>query len=222
MNGVIGGGVATNANDPRRQMAVVGAGGLTMPSRDYYLAESEPYIGVRKALLRLYRTSFRRAGDSRRRCPRRQCAGARNRNRQAAVDASADSRDVVRMNHVMTLAELKAYAPGFPWDAFLTEMKFDKAAADQGRHRHGGARHAKLFAETPVADLQSYLLFHTLDAWADSLSEPWVQAHFDFHNKTLMDVRPAPPARAGNRRRRQRRHWARKSAASMSMNISAL
>ncbi len=53
---------------------------------------------------------------------------------------------------------------------------------------------AKLFAETPVADLQSYLLFHTLDAWADSLSEPWVQAHFDFHNKTLMGVPQRRPA----------------------------
>jgi endothelin-converting enzyme/putative endopeptidase len=47
---------------------------------------------------------------------------------------------------------------------------------------------SKLFAETPVADLQSFMLFKTLDGWADSLSEPWVQAHFDFHRKTLMDV----------------------------------
>jgi endothelin-converting enzyme/putative endopeptidase len=53
---------------------------------------------------------------------------------------------------------------------------------------------AKLFAATPVADLQSYLLFKTLDGWADSLSEPWVQAHFDFHRKTLMGVPQRRPA----------------------------
>ena len=35
-------------------------------------------------------------------------------------------RDVVRRNHVMTLAELKAWAPGFDWDAFLGEIGYDK------------------------------------------------------------------------------------------------
>jgi putative endopeptidase len=53
---------------------------------------------------------------------------------------------------------------------------------------------AALFAQTPVADLQSFLLYKTLDAWADSLSEPWVQAHFDFHGKQLQDTPQRRPA----------------------------
>jgi endothelin-converting enzyme/putative endopeptidase len=47
---------------------------------------------------------------------------------------------------------------------------------------------SKLFAETPVSDLQSFLLFRTLDFWAPYLSEPWVQARFDFHSGTLQGV----------------------------------
>ncbi|MFN3863210.1 MAG: hypothetical protein ACK4RT_02895 [Erythrobacter sp.] len=47
---------------------------------------------------------------------------------------------------------------------------------------------AQLFAATPVRDLQSFLMFKTLDAWASSLSEPWVQAHFDVHGKRLQSL----------------------------------
>jgi endothelin-converting enzyme/putative endopeptidase len=47
---------------------------------------------------------------------------------------------------------------------------------------------SKLFAATPVWDIQSFLLFRTLDFWAPYLSEPWVQAHFDFHSKTLQGI----------------------------------
>jgi endothelin-converting enzyme/putative endopeptidase len=47
---------------------------------------------------------------------------------------------------------------------------------------------AALFAATPVGDLQSFLLYKTLNGWADSLSEPWVQAHFDFNMKRLNDT----------------------------------
>ncbi|WP_086618765.1 M13-type metalloendopeptidase [Erythrobacter tepidarius] len=77
----------------------------------------------------------------------------------------------------------------YPWmDAFLAEQGFagqqrlkvmtDSAVKDM----------AQLFAATPVRDLQSFLMFKTLDHWAPSLSEPWVQAHFDFHSKRLQSV----------------------------------
>ncbi len=54
MDGPIGGGVTSDADNPRRQIAAVGAGGLTMPSRDYYLADAEPYIGPPQGAAGLY------------------------------------------------------------------------------------------------------------------------------------------------------------------------
>jgi len=193
MDGMIGGGVSADANNPRRQIAIVGASGLTMPSRDYYLDEGAPYVADRKALLDYIAASFRRAG-----IPDAEARAASVLALETEIArlqwSTAERRDVVRMNNVMTPAALKAYAPGFPWDAYLTEMKFDKAPQIKVVTDTAVRDTARLFAETPVADLQSYLLFHTLDAWADSLSEPWVQAHFDFHNKTLMDVPQRRPA----------------------------
>jgi endothelin-converting enzyme/putative endopeptidase len=193
MDGMIAAGVSADANNPRRQIAIVGASGLTMPSRDYYLDESAPYVADRKALLDYIAASFRRAGipDADARAASVLALETEIARRQWST---AERRDVVRMNHVMTPAELKAYAPGFPWDAFLAEMKFDRQAQIKVVTDTAVRDTARLFAETPVEDLQSFLLFKTLDGWADSLSEPWVQAHFDFHKKTLMDVPQRRPA----------------------------
>lgn len=187
MDGLIGGGVVADVDDPSRQITAIGASGLTMPSRDYYLTDQEPYIGHRQALRDYIADSFRRAGiddpDGR--------AGAVLALEIAIAQKHwtlAQTRDVVRMNNVMSPAELKAYAPGFAWDAFLAEQGFagqqrikvmtDSAVRDM----------AQLFAAIPVRDLQSFLMFKTLDAWAPSLSEPWVQAHFDFHSKRLQSI----------------------------------
>jgi len=187
MNGMIAGGVTSDADDPRRQIAVVVGSGTTLPSRDYYLNESEPYAGYRKALLAYIADTFRRAGFP--------DADARAATVFALETELArrgwsplEMRDVVRMNHVMTPAELKAYAPGFPWDAYLAEAGYAGQTRIKVLTDTATRDVAKLFAETPVADIQSHLLFRTLDFWAPDLSEPWVQAHFDFHGKTLKGV----------------------------------
>jgi putative endopeptidase len=187
ISGFFAAGVLPDAENPRRQMGALGAAGLSMPSPDYYLTNAEPYIGHRKALQIYIANSFRRAGISN---PEVRAA------KVLAIEINiakrhwtlVERRDEVRMNNVMSPAQLAAYAPGFPWDAFLDEMKFGTQPKLKVTQDTAVRDLAKLFADTPVADLQSFLLFKTLDAWADSLSEPWVQAHFDFHGKRMNDT----------------------------------
>ena len=187
VGGMVAGGVGPDSNDPRRQIAVIGAAGMTLPSRDYYLNPGEPYAGYREALLAYMADSFRRAGF-----PDADARAARVFVLEMAIAerqwSPLEMRDVVRMNHVMTPAELKAYAPGFPWDAYLAEAGFAGQARVKVVTDTAVRDVSKLFAETPVADIQSYLMFRTLDVWAPYLSEPWVQAHFDFHSKSLQGI----------------------------------
>jgi endothelin-converting enzyme/putative endopeptidase len=197
MNGMIGGGVTSDADDPRRQIAVVAASGMTLPSRDYYLNEGDPFAGYRKALLAYIADSFRRAGfpDADDRAATVYALEMEVAKRQWTP---LEMRDVVRLNHVMTPAQLKSYAPGFAWDAYLTEAGFGEQARIKVMTDTAVRDVAKLYADTPVSDLQSFLLFRTLDFWSPYLSEPWVQGHFDFHNKTLQGVaeRPSPELEA--------------------------
>jgi endothelin-converting enzyme/putative endopeptidase len=193
LDGMIGSGVGSDKSDPKRQIAVVGASGTSMPSRDYYLNQGEPYDGYRKALQAYMADSFRRAGF-----PDADARAARVFALETQIAkrhwSPVQMRDAVAMNHVMTPAELKAYAPGFPWDAYLTEAglagqpKYNVVTDTATRDV------AKLFGETPVEDIQSYLLFRTLDNWAPYLSDEWVQGHFDFHSRTLGGATQRRPA----------------------------
>jgi endothelin-converting enzyme/putative endopeptidase len=192
IDGFIAGGVLPNSENPDQMIAGLGVGGMTMPSRDYYLADQEPYIGHRKALKAYIADSFRRAGidDPDGRAAKVLALEVAIAERSWTL---AQSRDVVRMNNVMTPAELKAFAPGFDWDSFLTEQGLAGQTQIKVTTDTAVRDMAQLFADTPTRDLQSFLMYKTLDAWADSLSEPWVQAHFDFHGKRMQD---APQRRA--------------------------
>jgi endothelin-converting enzyme/putative endopeptidase len=193
MDGMVNSAVGPDSNNPKRQIVTVAGTGTTLPSRDYYLNAGEPYEGFRKALKAYMADSFRRAGfaDADARAERVFALEMEAAKRQWSPQ---DMRDVVRMNNVMTPAQLKAYAPGFPWDVYFdaagytgqTQVKvvMDTATRDI----------AKLFADAPVDDIRSLMLFRTLDFWAPYLSEPWVQAHFDFHSKTLQGVAQRRPA----------------------------
>jgi endothelin-converting enzyme/putative endopeptidase len=193
MDGFVGGGVLPDAQNPERQIAAIGAGGLTMPSRDYYLAPDEPYAGHRQALRDYVAGCFRRAGIS---DPDGRAARVMALEMEIAKRSwsTAQLRDVVAMDKVMSPSELASFAPGFPWPVFLAEEGFAGQQRIKVTSDTAVRDLAKLFADTPVADLQSFLLYKTLDAWADSLSEPWVQASFDFHRKRLQDTPQRRPA----------------------------
>jgi len=187
LSGMIESGVLASSSEPARQIVAVVQAGLTLPALPYYLEAGEPYASVRAALRDYIAGSFRRAGY----------ADAEARADQVmAVEmalakvqwSTAQTRDVVRMDHVMTPAELKAYAPGFPWDEFLTAFGYGKLDQIKVATDTAVRDSAKIFAETPVASLQSYLLFHTLDNFADALSDDWHEAYFDFHSRKLAGI----------------------------------
>ena len=190
--GVVGAGIESDPDDPRRQIPSVVQSGLSLPSRDYYLDAGEPYEGFRTAFRDHIASSFRRAGvpDADARAAKVLALETEMARRQWTP---TQMRNVVRQNRVMTLDELKAWAPGFDWDAFLGEIGYDKQPRIKVKTDTAVRDLAKLFAETPVADLQSYMLFHALDEWSNSLSDEWVEANFDFHRRKLMGVAQRRP-----------------------------
>jgi putative endopeptidase len=184
MDGLMNSGIGPDADDPKRQIVTIGGSGTTLPSRDYYLNPGEPYEGVRQALKAYMAASFRRAGfpDADARAARVFALEMAAAQRQWSP---LEMRDVVRMNNVMSLAQLKDYAPGFPWDVYVAAAGYGQPERLKVVTDTATRDIAKLFAETPIDDIRSLMLFRTLDFWAPYLSEPWVQAHFDFHSKTL-------------------------------------
>ena len=174
--------VFDDAKKPTENVLHLSQGGLGLPDRDYYLVES-----------------FKEKKDKYQAYVARQLAqvGWENAGRAAAdivaletriAEASwsrIESRDDDKTYNPMTIAQLKKAAPSFPWATFLKQAKLSKADRAIVAQNTAFPKIAKIFAETPVATLQAWQAFHTVDQASPYLSKRFVNARFDFRSKTL-------------------------------------
>jgi putative endopeptidase len=97
----------------------------------------------------------------------------------------AQSRDRDKTYNLMTLAELKAQSPGFPWDAFWQAAGIGKAERAIVSQNTAFPGLAKVFADTDLDTLKAWEAFRTADDIAPLLSKRFVDAQFEFRSKFL-------------------------------------
>jgi putative endopeptidase len=97
----------------------------------------------------------------------------------------AQSRDRDKTYNLTTLAELKAQAPGFPWDAFWQAAGVAKAERAIVAQNTAFPGLAKVFADTDLDTLKAWEAFHVTDDVAPLLSKRFVDAQFEFRSKFL-------------------------------------
>jgi endothelin-converting enzyme/putative endopeptidase len=103
-------------------------------------------------------------------------------------------RDRKANYHLMTVKQLIAYAPGFPWRSFLAARGVGSESDVVLGTDTAVQRTSKLFATRPVEDWKSYLAFHWLQNQIDVQPEQLRQASWTFYGKKLSGQR-APPSR---------------------------
>jgi putative endopeptidase len=171
-------------HNPDRYAVVISESGLGLPDRDYYLSEDATLKALREKYLAYVGQMLSLAGTA--------DAAARARDILAFETAAAKvqwpidkRRDVEAAWNPRTRAQLAAYAPGFPGDAFLD------AAQLPGREQLVLAELtavrdlAELFARTPVPTLQAWLTFQYLSGHAPYLPRRFDAAHFAFYGTAL-------------------------------------
>jgi putative endopeptidase len=174
--------VSEDAKDPTRNALHASQAGLGLPDRDYYLRDT---FRDKKAKYRDYIAHLldmvgwaqaqQRADD---------IVALETRIAEASW-SRAESRDRDKTYNPMTPAELDAYAPGFPWPAWL-------AAADAGgagriilRQNTAFPKLATIFAGTPPETLQAWQAFRVVDQTAPFLSGRFVTTRFEFRSREL-------------------------------------
>ena len=80
----------------------------------------------------------------------------------------------------LTITELRAYAPGFPWAEFLRAAKVDPGAAIVVDESSAIGGLAKLFANTPLSTLKTWATFHLVYDASPYLSHDFVRSRFQF------------------------------------------
>ena len=97
----------------------------------------------------------------------------------------AQSRDRDKTYNLMTLAQLKAQTPGFPWDAFWQAAGIGAAERAIVAQNTAFPGIASVFAQTDLDTLKAWEAFRTADDIAPLLSRRFVDAEFDFRSKFL-------------------------------------
>ena len=168
-----------------QMIAYMDQGGLTLPDRNYYIKEDDPKMKEMRQNLVVYITQvFTLAG----RTPEQAADAAKTVLRietalaQAEMDRT-ERRDPKNRDHKMSRPDAEALAPGF----FL-EHYFNAVGAPRFTQLNVGNPdffkkvNATVEAESLDA-LKTYVAWHVLHSSADWLSQPFVDANFQYAQK---------------------------------------
>ncbi len=180
--------------DSSRVIAFAGAGGLGLPERDSYLNRDAKSAAIRLAYQAHIARTLVLLGDA-------PDAARRSAARIMALETAlaratlspVERRDPYKQFNKLPRAGLQALTPGFDWNAYLggigqaglsefnvTEPRFYRELARQWR-------------SASLAELQTYLRWHTARAFAPALAPAFEDEHFAFFSQTLRGVQEQPP-----------------------------
>jgi endothelin-converting enzyme/putative endopeptidase len=172
----------------------LGAGGLGLPDRDYYLKTDEKSVKLREQYVAYIQKLLVLSGESETQA--KADADATLRIETALAKASltrVERRNPHNTYHIMTIDELGKLAPALDWPHyFAVQGAPGVAKLNVSQPEFMKAVQAQLTTE-PVEALRGYLRFHFLTSAAPFLAHPFEQANFDFYATTLRGIPTMPP-----------------------------
>ena len=184
-------GAQPDQHEPSRTVADIGASGLGLPDRDYYLKPEPRFVDAREKYLAHVQRMFELAGQP----GAKEAAGTVFAFEKRLALASLDNvalRDPHNTDHPATFAKLQAMTPRFDWAAFYEEAKLPQGDLNVEEPAFL-AQFEKELAETPLADWRTYLKWRLLASAAPSLGRPLVEESFAFNQKYLGGVAELKP-----------------------------
>ena len=179
--------VAQGLTDPSHNIAYLLQGGLSMPSRDYYLSDAKTMAGYRDKYKTYIAALLKQAGV-------KDADAAAGRvfdleMKIAKAQASLiDSQDVHNANNLWSMADFDKKAPGLDWSAYFKAAGLSDQKVIDAWQPEAITHLSKLTADAPLESWKDLLTFHTLDHYAPLLPKPFADLAFDFHGKTLNGV----------------------------------
>ncbi len=184
--------------DPKhatRVIAGLGQGGLSLPTRDYYL-ETDPHsVAIRAAYATYLTTTFGLLGDDRATAAAEAASVVSLETTLAKASKSPDAlRDPFANYHPLAFADVVKLAPHFAWQRYFATVGLSRPETqtiDVGQPEFVTALDATL-TSAPLATWKSYLRWHAITTGGTALPAPYRAARFAFR-KALTGVAAEPP-----------------------------
>lgn len=179
----IGGGMWFNRLDPDQYEMSVGAGGLGLPDRSYYLEESERFANIRSAYVEhiAKMLEFADIKESRVRAEAILALETKMAEGQWPREKRRD-RDLT-LNQIKR-KDLATQYPGFNWDLYFAQTGYQVPQLNISQPEPVRAM-IELINKEELNVWRDYLTYHTISENAALLSEPIYASNFDFYGKTL-------------------------------------
>ena len=182
-------GIGVDNKDPNNYSVNLNASGLGLPDRQYYLSTDKAMLDTRAAYRTYLSDMMKLAGisDSDARADR--VIAVETEIAKVSWDR-ADRRDEDKVYNPMSVADLKALAPDFPWNTFLAETGIPLTNAKGARQvivaeKTAFGPLAKIFDATPVSTWRDYLVVHYLHSYSPYLPKAFDDRDFAFYGTVL-------------------------------------
>jgi endothelin-converting enzyme/putative endopeptidase len=179
---------------PSWVLADIGASGLGLPDRDYYLKPEARFQEARAKYVVHIAAMFKLAGwDEKTSADAAQTImGMETKLAEASLD-NVSLRDPAATDHNTTFAQLQAMAPHIDWAEYFKHKQIPQDVdmnVDQPKFMRELDRQIH---EEPLADWKVYLKWHLLNSTASSLSAAFVEEDFAFNGKYLSGTTEMKP-----------------------------
>ena len=188
-------GTEQDAVDSSTMIVGIGAGGLGLPDRDYYLKTDAKSEQIRREYEAYVQRIFQLIGESHQQSLQDAAYILRIETELARASLTrVQLRDPHNTYHIMSIDQLQSIASSVDWaNYFLVQGAGRVDSLNVAQPEFIRAVQTQLVTE-PVSALRAYLSFHAVTAAAPYLSQPFAQAYFDFYSATLRGI-PQPPPR---------------------------
>jgi putative endopeptidase len=181
-------------DDASKVVASADQGGMGLPDRDYYLKDDADSSETRKQYQAHVQKMLELMGEA----PAQASADARVVvDMETALAKSATDivkrRDPANLNHKLTPEQLRALAPSFSWDDYLSSIGAPATAHYLVLTPDFYKGLEQLVTSQSLDHWKTYLRWHLVHDSALMLGEPFVQENFSFYGQKLLGQKQIRP-----------------------------
>ena len=183
VNSPIGGGMWFNRLDPNKYEMSLGAGGLGLPDRSYYLEDSERFEKTRAAYVAHISEMLTLAGVDNSAERAKSILALETKIAQGHWPREKRRNRDLTLNQIKR-EELNAAYPGFNWDLYFAQTGYKVPQLNVSQPEPIKAM-IELINQEDLAVWKDYLTYHAVSGNASLLSEEVFNTNFAFYGKEL-------------------------------------
>ncbi|MDB5431452.1 MAG: peptidase [Caulobacter sp.] len=182
---IFGADVEEDARNPGRYTMIFSQGGTWLPDRDYYL--SDKFATQRAAYLIYVTRTLTAIGWPHPESAAKAILAMETKVAEVSWPIT-DRQDGRKTYNPMSISELEALAPAFPWKPFMKGLEAESVQRVVVKEKSAFPKIAAIYAATPLDTLKAWAAFTTVDQGSQYLSKRFVDSRFDFQDRTLGGV----------------------------------